>query len=201
MKKFVSFAFLLGLLTSFAFLPSCGKEDKDTSSEEETASSAESSEQAESSAEESAEPVPDENASFIWNELYADADAGLASAQDIYNAKYYYNGGQSDNYSQDPAEGDAKFIFCGKEAARFVNVADGYMITIPVSEVTGDFSLSENRSKLFADDAVITISKEDQNPYPNTADGWDIYFTEWLTARIGDLNFLSAFFFIVTSKS
>ncbi|MDD4124713.1 MAG: hypothetical protein PHW77_03150 [Eubacteriales bacterium] len=201
MKKFVSFAFLLGLLTSFAFLPSCGKEDKDTSSEEETASSAESSEQAESSAEESAEPVPDENTSFIWNELYADADAGLASAQDIYNAKYYYNGGQNDNYSQDPAEGDAKFIFCGKEAARFVNVADGYMITIPVSEVTGDFSLSENRSKLFADDAVITISKEDQNPYPNTADGWDIYFTEWLTARIGDLNFLSANNIMRTTQS
>ncbi len=197
MKKFVSFAFLFGLLTSFAFLPSCGAEETSSSSSEPV--SGDTSE--ETSEETSAPLVPDENAPLIWNDDYADAGAGLDSAQDIFDAKYYFDGGVISNYAQDPSAGDAKYIFNGENASRFVNVADGYMMTLPYPDVSGDFSLSENRCKLTGGDAVIAISKEDQSPYGNTAEGWNIYLTEWLNIRIADLNFLAANNIMRTTQS
>lgn len=147
------------------------------------------------------EPTPDPNAKAVWEDIFADEDAGISSANDIYSAKYYFDGALTDEYDKAPDSGDAKFILSGKIGTRFVNVAEGYMFTIPEPLVEGDFTLSENRSRLFAGDAVISVSKEDQSPYGNNADGWEIYLTEWLNRLIGDISFLSANNIMRTSQS
>ncbi|MGI6716558.1 MAG: glycoside hydrolase family 26 protein [Eubacteriales bacterium] len=192
MNKIISFALLLSMLTSIVFLPSCQNNGSSTSSGD-NLSSGENSDtsNADESSETSVDPVPDEKASLIWDNSYADENAGIAGPADIYNAKYYFDNALLSDFSKNPAEGDAKYILGGRDFSRFVNVADGYMITVPGGNATGDFTLSENRARIYSDDKVISISKEDQSPYPNTPEGWEIYFTEWLTMRIADLQFLS----------
>lgn len=204
MKKILSLALLLGFITSLVFLPSCQGGGNNTSSQDNSVSTDSSQPDEspdESQDESSAEEVPDEKASLIWDENYTDASAGLSSPEDVYKAKYYFDNTLLTDYSKSPAEGDAKYIFSGKEYSRFVNVADGYMISVPRKDINGDFTLSENRARVYSEDVVISISKEDQSPYPNNPDGWNIYFTEWLTMRIADLNFLSENNIIRTTMS
>ena len=116
----------------------------------------------------------------------------MLSSNDIYKADYYFDGEKTDDYTQSPADGDGKFVFAGLEKSRFVNVADGYMFTVPSGNVSLDLSLAEYRSQIITDDSIISVSCEDQNPYGNTANGWNTYLTEWITIRLDSVDFLSA---------
>ncbi len=190
MKRIITLLLILSLLMTFA---SCGEgsENESKPTEVSAETSVEASAADESSEEESM-AVPDENAKKIWKDEYADAEASLSSAEDIYNADYYFNGAKTDDYSVSPADGDGKFVFRGLENSRFVNVADGYMFTVPSNDVKLDLSLAEYRSQVITDKSVITVSCEDQNPYGNTPDGWNTYLTEWITVKLDSIDFLSA---------
>ena len=111
MKKIISFALLLSMLTSIVFLPSCQNNGSSTSSGD-NLSSGENSDtsNADESSETSVDPVPDEKASLIWDNSYADENAGIAGPADIYNAKYYFDNALLSDFSKNPAEGDAKYI-------------------------------------------------------------------------------------------
>lgn len=134
---------------------------------------------------------PDANALHVWNDSYADEKSGIASANDVYSLKYYFDGELINDYSVEPASGDGKYIFGGEQSSRFVNVSEGYMLTLPSSEVNGNFTLAEFRVQLETDMSVVTISTENQNPYGNTQKGWQIYLDEWIKMRFDDINFLS----------
>ncbi|MBP3387848.1 MAG: hypothetical protein J6L23_04850 [Clostridia bacterium] len=137
-------------------------------------------------------PVPDKNASLIWDAEYADSVIGLNSAEDVYDARYYFNGSRIDDYSRSPADGDGKYVFAGKEGARIINHADGYMLSFPGSNVEADFSISDFRSKYKNGSSVLTVTLEDQNPYGNNENGWNTYRTEWLTRHIDNMDFINA---------
>ncbi len=148
----------------------------------------------------SASMIPDENAKLIWQERFADAAAGLATPDDIYGADYYFDGALTGDYSKDYKSGDSRFVFRGAENSRVVNFADGYMLTVPSADVTCDLSIGEFRTKILMPGSVINISYENQNPYTNGADGWDIYLREWLVPRIDDIEFLNANNIMRTSR-
>ena len=135
---------------------------------------------------------PDKNASLIWDEEYADSVIGLNSVEDVYDARYYLDGVRIDDYAKSPADGDGKYVLAGKEGARIVNHADGYMLSFPGSDVTADFSISDFRCKYKNGSSVLTVTMEDQNPYGNNENGWNIYRTEWLTRHIDSVDFLNA---------
>lgn len=135
---------------------------------------------------------PDGNATLIWDDAYADSAIGLNGAGDVYDARYYFDGVRIDDYAKSPAEGDGKYLFAGKEGARIVNHADGYLFSFPGSDIDADFSLSDYRTKYFNGASVLTVTKEDQNPYGNNPDSWETYRTEWLTSYLDREDFLTA---------
>ncbi|MDL2287284.1 glycoside hydrolase family 26 protein [Eubacteriales bacterium OttesenSCG-928-G02] len=181
-KKLI--ALLLSVLLVMVFiLTSCT--DKDTDS-----NTSETDNSATTSNESSDEPLtPDVNASKIWSNDYAYGN--ILSTDNIYKSNYYYNGVITNNYDQNPSDGDGKYFFQGENETRIVNLTDGYMFTFPAKNITTDLHLSELRTKYYSDDWCITISYEDKSPYGNTQSGWDIYFDEWLTRYITNLDFLS----------
>ena len=205
MKRTVSFVLIIIMLVSA--LVSCGGNGDESSaipvSEPEQSAETSFSETVseESEGESSEAMLPDENAGLIWEERFADPDAGLGSAADIYKADYYFDGALINDYSKNHKDGDTRFVFRGLENSRVVNFADGYMLTVPSADVTCDLSLGEFRTKIITDNSVINISYEDQNPYyKNGAKGWETYLTEWLVPRIDDIEFLSANNIMRTSR-
>lgn len=192
MKRLITLLLVLPLLVSFAACGGSEDESKAPDVSAENSENTESTDISEESSEEESMAAPDENAKKIWKDEYADPDAALTSADDIYKADYYFNGVKTDDYAVSPADGDGKYVFSGLESSRFVNVADGYMFTVPASDVSLDLSLAEYRSQIITDSSVISVSCEDQNPYGNNQNGWNTYLTEWLTVKIDNLDFLSA---------
>ena len=140
MKRTVSFVLIIIMLVSA--LVSCGGNGDESSaipvSEPEQSAETSFSETVseESEGESSEAMLPDENAGLIWEERFADPDAGLGSAADIYKADYYFDGALINDYSKNHKDGDTRFVFRGLENSRVVNFADGYMLTVPSAEVS-----------------------------------------------------------------
>ncbi|MBQ3094515.1 MAG: hypothetical protein IJC52_05010, partial [Clostridia bacterium] len=129
--------------------------------------------------------------SLIWKTNYADAANGFADLSSVESAEYYFNSRAIKDYSVAPNTGDAKQIFYNDNGARVVNVADGYVVTLPFTDFTPDYSLGALRSRYINDSMVLGITYEDKNPYGNNADSWNTYLTEWLNRFIADNSFLS----------
>ncbi|MBQ3069440.1 MAG: hypothetical protein IJD01_05805 [Clostridia bacterium] len=85
---------------------------------------------------------------------------------------------------------DNKKLYHTQNGKRVINYADGYRLDLPY-DFEPDFSLSALRSRYQSRTAVLTVSKEEESPYGNTADGWEIYLTEWLNRYVGDESFLN----------
>lgn len=175
-------AALLAMLLVLPLLTACEPTDPKDESDGISDSEAESSDVSEVK-------EPDANASLIWSADYADSGIGLNSAEDVYDARYYFDGVRTDEYAKSPADGDAKYVFAGKDGARIVNHADGYLLSFPGNAVDVDFSISDYRTKYSNGASVLTVTKEDQNPYGNTEAGWETYRTEWLTYYLDNANF------------
>ncbi len=188
LKRALSLVLALVLAGGMTVLYSCN------GTTDESSGGAESSLAPTQSREESSEVpmVPDENAALIWSDEYADETNGIGSPDDVFLAEYYFDGALTDDYAKAPADGDAKYVFSGKDATRIVNHAYGYSLTFPYTGVTLDNTLSEYRTKYTSDKSVLTVSYENKNPYGNTENGWNIYFTEWLDIHVGSLDFLGA---------
>lgn len=135
--------------------------------------------------------IPSERAAGVWSDKWSDSTNGFADATTIYGFDFYKNGKLSDSNPTEIGSNDCKYIFFGEEKSRIVNHADGYSITLPTNEFKTDYSLSALRTRYISDNFVLTISKEDKNPYGNNRNGWDTYYSEWVVKYIDDLNFLS----------
>ncbi len=135
------------------------------------------------SQEESLMPIiPDEKAVPYWKDEYAAGE--ISSAADV--AKFTYWSDKAESPS------DVKYLFEGRKGTRAVNLADGYAVTVPAVDVTGDFSLSALRSKYSNSQLCLTVTYEHGNPYGNNENGWNIYNTEWLSRYIANDEFLRA---------
>ncbi len=97
-----------------------------------------------------------------------------------------YQNGQRTAASSMTGSADNKKIYHTENFNRVMNYADGYKIDIPHDWVP-DYSLSALRSRYSSDTCVLTVSKEEENPYSN----WDTYMNEWLIPYISNESFLS----------
>lgn len=188
MKK--KFALLLALcMLPLGMLAGC----KDESGKQGSAAPDESQT---TSSEESIVKTPDPNAKNVWNDLYADAGAGLNGPDSIYDLKVYKNGNETEETVSPSASADVRYLFAGENATRAVVPAEGYMLTLP-GVATADFSLGSLRSQYKTDDYCLTVTYENQNPYGKQSDGsiskdgYELYMREWLVEQIDDVNYLS----------
>lgn len=172
-------AFMLVAVFALAALAACDGTNENTSSQED-------------GSKEVSEMGPDKNAESLWKPEYADEKAGLGSASDIYKLTAYVDGTATGGAPAAEPGKDTRYLFAGKESTRAVVLPEGYAVTLPAADVTADFSLGKLRSKYFSESAgfTLTLTFENQNPYTGDK-GWDIYYDEWLTRRIADMNFLS----------
>ena len=172
-------AFMLVAVFALAALTACDGTNENPSSQED-------------GSKEVSEMGPDKNAEPLWKPEYADEKAGLGSASDIYKLTAYVDGTAAGGAPAAEPGKDTRYLFAGKESTRAVVLPEGYAVTLPAADVTADFSLGKLRSKYFSESAgfTLTLTFENQNPYTGDK-GWDIYYDEWLTRRIADMNFLS----------
>ena len=179
-------AWLLALcLLALSVLAGCDSNGETTSSQSEQSAESETVSQ-----EESIVKTPDANAEKAWNDLYADPGAGLTGPDSIYELSVYQNGNEVDSVIAPEASNDVRYLFAGESATRAVVPAEGYMLTLPgVAEA--DFSLGKYRSQFKNEQYCLTVTYEDQNPYGDNKDGYDLYMREWLVEQIDDLDFLS----------
>ncbi len=110
-------------------------------------------------------------ASLTGMELYVDGERSAATAMDVKK--------------------DNKLIYHTVTSQRVVNYARGYQIDLPLGWQE-DYSLGALRSRYTNDHFSLTVTREDQNPYGNTASGWETYRTEWLDRYINSSSYLSA---------
>ena len=180
----------LALLLALCMLPlgllaSCNGTENVTSSQPTVSTESETISQ-----EESIVKTPDPTAGEAWNDLYADEGAGLTGPDSIYDLSVYENGNEADKVVAPGANTDVRYLFAGETATRAVVPAEGYMLTLPgVAEA--DFSLGKFRSQYKTENYCLTVTYEDQNPYGDNQNGYDLYMREWLVEQIDDLNFLS----------
>ncbi|MEG2118534.1 MAG: hypothetical protein RRY76_04940, partial [Clostridia bacterium] len=180
------------MLVSCAAFYSCGESSSQSNGESKTNSDKTESSGTSSAEESSKVMIKDENAKLLWNDSFAEDFSGIKSADDVFDAKIFLNGSESQKFDSKPVDGDLKYLLGGKENTRFVNYSDGYMLSILGKDVKTDLSLATLRVKFFNESSVLTVTKETSNPYGNTEKSWNIYLTEWLNRYINDLGFLSA---------
>ncbi len=134
------------------------------------------------SEEESSMPLtPDSNAATVWQDSFADEKNGFADASAVYGIDAYSDGVVSEEYASLPA-GDTRYIFKGEEKTRVAVLSEGYALTLPGNDITADFSLGALRSKYHSESLgyMLTVTFENQSPYIKNAQGFEIYFREWL---------------------
>ena len=138
---------------------------------------------------ESTEPVTDINIDNIWNDEFVDEQNEIFK-DDITNANLFYNGSYVELDASTTSRKDVKYEFYTNEKLRFVNSADQYALTIPATEVTIDYSLSQFRVQIGFAETLLTISREASNPYGDTEYGWSVYLNEWLDRYIENDQYL-----------
>ncbi len=128
----------------------------------------------------------------LWQSDYADTANGFTGDTSCTDADYYLDRYQVKDYTAPVGTRDGKKIFFRDGKARVVNTSDGYAFTLPFDDFKADYSLSALRSRYENDEFVLNVSKENGNPYGNTAGGWNTYLTEWLNRYVANNSFLSA---------
>ncbi len=101
----------------------------------------------------------------------------------------YVNGERSSAESMDAAA-DNKLIYHTITSQRVINYTRGYQIDIPMGWEE-DYSIGAIRSRYTNEHYSLTVTREDQSPYGNTAGGWETYRTEWLDRYINSSTYLS----------
>jgi len=143
-----------------------------------------------SNVEESEVLVTDSNAASFWSDSYADSASGIDTADKVYSFNVFANGVSLGSVNKAEGE-DIRYLFGGDGYTRAVNLPEGYCITLPGGKAQADFKLGARRSQYFTDDYRLTVTYEDQNPYGDHKDGFELYTGEWLTEQFGDIKFLA----------
>jgi len=135
----------------------------------------------------------------IWQDAFADEqfpNAGAITDLTVYRNHQVHNG-QVNIRSSD----DVNFMLYNGDVSRFVNMSDGYAVTLSGADYEVCHRISALRTQLISEERTISISREMQNPYypqRNCDDccsvygyerGWLIYYDEWLVRFIGDMRF------------
>lgn len=174
MKRLLSLVLLLAI--SVPLLVSC-----------DTGSSGESGN--ESQPEESV-MIPDENAKLLWNDTFADKANDIENADAVYKLTAYSDGKLLEAFYSIP-EGDNRYLFEGKENTRVAVLSEGYVLTLPGTDIEADFSLGALRSKYKGENYMLTVTYEDQNPYGDNENGFKIYYDEWIARYLESVDFLA----------
>ncbi len=114
--------------------------------------------------------------------VFASETSGL---QTLTGLEVYEDGERTPKTAFD-YDADNKKIYYTESEKRVMNYPDGYQIDIPY-DWEPDFSLSALRSRYESDTCVLTVSKEEENPYSS----WETYMNEWLIPYIGNESFLA----------
>ena len=185
MRRMIAWTLCLLLLGAVAVLAAC----TDVPAE----SSAEPSEGQSTISEQEVSDVkkePDERAKTYWKAEYADGI--LSSAEQVTDMRTYLNGVLTDQPEEPGSANDVRYLFCGEESARAVVFPEGYMVSLPGGNVEADYSIGKYRSQYKTEDYCLTVTFENQNPYGNNKNGWDLYMGEWLVEQIDSADYLSA---------
>ena len=112
--------------------------------------------------------------------------AGLPSL----TAMELYVDGERSSASSMNTLADNKKIYHTVTSQRIINYARGYKIDVPM-DWEEDYTLGALRSRYTNSHFSLTLTREDRNPYGNTASSWETYRTEWLDRYINDSTYLS----------
>ena len=121
----------------------------------------------------------------LFQEDYADEQNGIL-LEKIEGANYFKNGkylAKPDSFIQ--PEDDVKMEFFTQSHARFVDVSNGYSVTIPIGKnYKVDYQMAKNGVKFVNDKETIRLSYETIRPYAHTAQFYNTYMREWVLPYI-----------------
>ena len=120
---------------------------------------------------------------FAFDGIYTDGELkseGFSSASDITGGRFFVNGNYYDGISSVGSRQDVKLELFNGNAARLVNLSSGFAFTLPVTELTVDYSIAKYRTQYHFDDSILTASLDTGNPYTAQTDAWYVYVSEWL---------------------
>lgn len=124
------------------------------------------------------------------NDVY-DADAGLSGKNSFTSMKAFRNGKYVDSLTEVGSRQDVKIELYGKNAMRFINVSNGYLFTVPSTEVNIDYTIAKYRTVLSFGDSILSVSFESSNPYTSLATPWYTYGSEWLMRHLMNEDFIN----------
>ncbi|MCL2546672.1 MAG: glycoside hydrolase family 26 protein [Oscillospiraceae bacterium] len=128
----------------------------------------------------------------FWQEEFADGKS-FSSAADVVGLTAYWNReARTERVPRNIGDNDVSFMLDNGDVTRFVNMSDGYALTLPfgADDYEADLQFSGVRTKLRTDDRVITITHEERSPFGNDIEGWTRQYNEWLVRFIGHDGFL-----------
>lgn len=133
---------------------------------------------------------------YAFNSVYTnnevvDSANGFNSVSDLKLAKVFRNGSYVDEFSSFSSRHDVKMELYSEDKMRFVNVANGYVITIPSKEVSVDYNIAKYRVQMAFDDSILSLSFESSNPYTSLSTPWYTYGSEWLMEHLMNEDFIN----------
>lgn len=124
-----------------------------------------------------------ESLNFAFGGIYTNGELkseGFSSASDVTGGRFFVNGDYYNGISSAGSRQDVKLELFNENAVRLVNLSSGYAFTLPVTELTVDYSIAKYRTQYHFDDTVLTASLDTGNPYTAQTDAWYTYVSEWL---------------------
>ena len=133
---------------------------------------------------------------FAFNSVYTnnevkDSANGFNSVSDVKEAKVFRNGNYVSEFNSISSRHDIKMELYSENKMRFVNVANGYTLTIPSKDVDIDYNIGKYRVQMTFDDAILSVSFESSNPYTSSSKPWYTYGSEWLMEHIMSDEFIN----------
>lgn len=145
------------------------------------------------------EPDPDPDPLMITDrEMMAKAwmapasDGGFfASVENLRGLRYFHNGEYSKEVAAIGGADDIKGEFFYKDSLmRFLNVSDGYVMTLPAEGIEPDYTLAMYGMAFRWPNAKLRVSYERVTPYTQDEHGYGIYTGEWLDRYISNRNYI-----------
>ena len=138
----------------------------------------------------------DETLNYCFNSVYTNSEVvdtvnGFTTAKDLKKAKVFRNGSYTSEFDSFSSRHDIKMELYNNSKMRFVNLANGYVITIPSNDVSIDYSIAKYRVQMQFDDSILSLSFESSNPYTSLSTPWYTYASEWLMTHIMNDDFIN----------
>ena len=134
--------------------------------------------------------------SYVFDSVYTNGEVkdsanGFSTVDDVKMAKVFRNGSYVDEFSSFSSRHDIKMEIYNDSKMRFVNLANGYALTIPSKNVTVDYNIAKYRVQMEFDDSILSLSFESSNPYTSLSTPWYTYGSEWLMEHLMNESFIT----------